>query len=83
MLTTTGNFSIRETDNGVQLLKNNRIVTSYTIKQLKNGKWKVRLSGASFGFEIGYYVAASSTYGQIFNECVQNLNVIIDEMLRA
>ena len=80
-LSTTGGFTIEETNNGVVLKRNNHIITRYEIKQLKNGKWQVRLHGASCGLEIGYYISADKTYGYVFNACVSNLNSIIDEML--
>lgn len=81
MLTTTGGYTIKETDNGVALLQDERVITRYTIKQLKNGKWQVRLHGASFGLEIGYFVAETKTFGAVFNQCVTDLNSIIDELL--
>ena len=78
MLTTTGGFYIKETTNGVALLQNERVITRYTIKKCKNGKWQIRLHGASFGLEIGYYLPADKTYGYVFNACVSDLNQIID-----
>jgi hypothetical protein len=82
MLSTTGGYTIKETNNGVALLKNDRVVSRYYIEQLKNTKWRVRLSGAQFGFEIEWFVPAeNTTYGQLFNHCVKNLNSIIDELL--
>lgn len=81
MLGTTGGYIIKETIDGVALLQNERVISRYIIKQLKNGKWQVRLHGASFGLEIGYYLPASKTYGYVFNACVSDLNSIIDELL--
>jgi hypothetical protein len=81
MLSTTGGYTIQETVDGVALLQNERVITRYTIKSLKNGKWQVRLHGASFGLEIGYFVSANKTFGAVFNQCVTDLNSIIDELL--
>ena len=81
MITTTGGYAIKETDTGVELVQGNRVITSYRIIRCKNGKWRVRLSGASFGLEIGYYVSETTTYGAVFNQCVTDLNSIIDELL--
>ena len=81
MLSTTGGYTIQETEDGVALLQNERVITRYTIKSLKNGKWQVRLHGASFGLEIGYFVPATKTFGAVFNQCVSDLNSIIDELL--
>lgn len=83
MLSTTGGYTIQETENGVALIQNERVITRYTIKQCKNGKWQVRLHGASFGLEIGYFVSADKTFGAVFNQCVTDLNLIIDELLLA
>ena len=81
MLSTTSGYTIQETANGVALLQNDRVITQYTIKSLKNGKWQVRLHGASFGLEIGYFVPSTKTFGAVFNHCVSDLNSIIDELL--
>ncbi len=83
MLSTTSGYTIQETANGVALLQNDRVITQYTIKLLKNGKWQVRLHGASFGLEIGYFVPSTKTLGAVFNHCVSDLNSIIDELLLA
>jgi hypothetical protein len=83
MLSTTGGYTIQETADGVALIQNERVITRYTIKQCKNGKWQVRLYGASFGLEIGYFVPATKTFGAVFNHCVSDLNSIIDELLTA
>jgi hypothetical protein len=80
-LTTTGGYAITEIDYGVALMQNERIITSYRITKCNNGKWRVRLSGASFGLEIGYYVSETKTYGAVFNQCVTDLNSIIDDLL--
>ena len=81
MLSTTGGYTIEETADGVALLQGKRVITQYTIKSLKNGKWQVRLRGASFGLEIGYFVSETKTFGAVFNQCVTDLNSIIDELL--
>ena len=83
MLSTTGGYTIQETADGVSLFQKDRVITRYKIKQCKNGKWQVRLSGASFGLEIGYFVPADATFGAVFNQCVIDLNSIIDELLLA
>ena len=83
MLTTTGGYAIVECDYGVALMQGERIITSYRITKCKNGKWRVRLSGASFGLEIGYFVLSDTTYGSVFNQCVTDLNSIIDELLTS
>lgn len=84
MLSTTGGYTIQETENGVALLQSEtRVVTRYSIKQLKNGKWQVRLHGASFGLEIEYFVSADKTFGAVINQCAIDLNSIIDELLIA
>jgi hypothetical protein len=80
-LTTTSGYAIVEIDYGVALMQGERIITSYRITKCNNGKWRVRLSGASFGLEIGYYVSESKTYGAVFNQCVADLNSIIDEFV--
>ena len=80
-LTTTGGYAITEIDYGVALMQNGRTITSYRITKCNNGKWRVRLSGASFGLEIGYYVSETTTYGAVFNQCVTDLNSITDELL--
>jgi aminopeptidase C len=80
-LTTTGGYAITEIDYGVALMQNGRTITSYRITKCNNGKWRVRLSGASFGLEIGYFVSESKTFGEVFNQCVTDLNWIIDQLL--
>jgi hypothetical protein len=81
MITTTGGFAIKETDTGLELVRNNKVVTAYRITKCQNGKWRIRLNGASYGFEIGYYYHEKTTYGSIYNECVSNFNTIIDIIL--
>jgi len=81
MITTTGGYTIKETDTGVELVHGTRVVTSYRIIKCKNGKWRVRLNGASFGLEIGYFVSESKTFGEVFNQCVIDLNWVIDQLL--
>jgi hypothetical protein len=81
MLTTTGGYAIKETDTGVELVQGTRVITAYRIIKCKNGKWRVRLHGASFGLEIEYYVAETKTFGSVYNQCVIDLNSIIDELL--
>lgn len=76
-------YAIKELENGVALYKNDRILTRYEITQCKNGKWKIRLHGASYGLEIGYFVSATVTGGAVFNHCVNDLNSIIDEDMRS
>ena len=83
MLSTTGGYTIKETDNGVALLQDERVITAYRIIRCKNGKWRVRLNGASFGLEIGYFVSETKTFGAVFNQCVTDLNSIIDELLTS
>lgn len=78
MMTTTGGYTIQETSDGVALVQNQRVITRYAIKQCKNGKWRVRLYGASFGLEIEYFLPAAQTFGAVFNQCVIDLNSIID-----
>lgn len=80
-LTTTGKYAIVKSDYGVALMQGERNITSYRITKCNNGKWRVRLSGASFGLEIGYYVSGNTSYETVFNQCVKDLNSIIDESL--
>ena len=80
MITTTGGYTIQETSDGVALVQNDRVITRYAIKECKNGKLRVRLYGASFGLEIEHFVP-TATWGAVFNQCVIDLNSIIDEDL--
>ena len=81
MITTTGGFTISETDTGVELVRKGKVITSYRIIKCQNGKWRVRLSGASYGLQIGYYIHAGTTFGAIYNQCVLDLNSIVDIIL--
>ena len=82
MITTTGGFVIKETDTGVELVRKGRVITAYRIIKCKNGKWRIRLHGSSYGLEIEYYLPESKTFGAIYNQCVMDLNSIIDTILK-
>lgn len=66
-------YTIERTSDGVRLLKNNRVLSTYFVTQCKNGKWKVRLYGAQYGFEIGQYLPASVKYESIIRTCTREL----------
>jgi hypothetical protein len=68
-------YSLKELDGGVMLLKNNKLVTRYEIIEGKN-KWKVRLIGSSYGFDIGQYINKKYSFEHVLLECSNNLREI-------
>ena len=69
-------YEIKKTSFGVELLKDNRVLSSYSVNQLKNGKWKVRLSGSQYGFSIFEIYPASSKLENILKSCEIDLREI-------
>jgi hypothetical protein len=68
-------YELKELNDGVMLLKNNKLVTRYEIKEGKNS-WKVRLIGKSYGFSIGQYINNKYSFEHILLECSNNLREI-------
>lgn len=68
-------YNLKKTPDGAILLKDNKLVTRYEIKETKNS-WKVRLVGKSYGFAIGEFVPKKYSYEQVISQCADNLREI-------